>query len=111
MLSQKAPADAEILLSVTGVFCGILQYVSGGRGRWFSRILVLILQTAFGEMTIFTDFDLLLLTAGAQCLWRGFLISVLPDSGLVGTMPIVRQNKKFPYPFLRHIDKAAACMI
>jgi len=30
---------------------------------------------------------------------------------LVGMMPIVRQNKKFPYPFLRHIDKAAACMI
>jgi len=32
MLSQKTPANAEILLSVTGVFCGILQYVSGGRG-------------------------------------------------------------------------------
>jgi len=42
---------------------------------------------------------------------EGIFISVLPDSGLVGMMPIVRQNKKFPYPFLRHIDKAAACMI
>lgn len=74
MLSQKTPADAEILLSVTGVFCGILQYVSGGRGRWFSRILVLFLQTAVGEMTIFTDFDLLLLTAGGTMPVEGIFI-------------------------------------